>query len=38
VAKAETLGVIILDEKSLVDLINENSDTEESSSKTLFDF
>jgi DNA ligase (NAD+) len=37
-AKAETLGVIILDEKSLVDLINENSDTEESSSKTLFDF
>ena len=37
-AKAEKLGVKILDEKSLVDLINENTNTKESSSKTLFDF
>ena len=37
-AKAEKLGVKVLDEKSLIDLINENSDTKESPSKTLFDF
>jgi DNA ligase (NAD+) len=36
--KAEKLGVKVLDEKSLIDLINENSDTKASPSKTLFDF
>jgi DNA ligase (NAD+) len=37
-AKAEKLGVKIIDEKSLVDLVNENPNTKESSPKTLFDF
>ena len=36
--KAEKLGVKVLDEKSLIDLINENSDIKASPSKTLFDF
>ena len=37
-AKAEKFGVKILDEKSLVDLINENLSVKESAAKTLFDF
>ncbi len=36
--KAEKLGVKVLDEKTLVDLINENLDSNASSPKTLFDF
>jgi DNA ligase (NAD+) len=37
-AKAEKLGVKVLDEKALVDLINENLDSNASLPKTLFDF